>query len=396
LAPRDLAVRPHVTPRRWAAAALVAALLVALAPAASAAPRRVRLGVGRARITAGQEVLLRGRVSPARAGETVRIVDRSGAVRARARTGRDGRFRKRLSPRRNARFQARWRGVSSAPVRVRVRPRLVVGIRRVRLFARARVWGRVGPAHPGRAVRVRLWRNGKLLRRRTVDLAGGKRFRASFRIRRPGRYRAGATFRAPNAPRARDSSRSHRTRMPPLAQGANGVMAAQLEKRLVRLGYLLFKVNRRFDFRTEDAVRAFHKVQGMTRTGTVSERTWHALAHPRRPKPWRRKPGTHIEIDQTKQVLYVIRRGRVKRILHTSTGANGVTRDGVWTVHRKLAGYSPNRLYYPSYFDGLRAIHGWPDVPVSPASHGCARVPMWAAKWIYRRADIGAQVRIYH
>jgi N-acetylmuramoyl-L-alanine amidase len=65
-------------------------------------------------------------------------------------------------------------------------------------------------------------------------------------------------------------------------------------------------------------------------------------------------------------------------------------------VHRKLEGYSPGRLYYPSYFDGLRAIHGWPDVPPSPRSHGCARVPMWAAKWIYRQVSLGTQVRIYH
>ncbi|HEX2235840.1 MAG TPA: L,D-transpeptidase family protein [Actinomycetota bacterium] len=385
-----------MTARRWAAAALAAALLVALAPAASAAAPRVRLRAERSLITAGQEVLLRGRVSPTRPGARVRIVDGAGEVRARVRTARDGRFRVRLSPRRSVALRARWRRASSPAVRVRVRPRLVVGIRRVRLFARARVRGRVGPRHPGRAVRVRLWRNGKLLRRRTVDLVGGRRFRASFRIRRPGRYRAGATFRPSRGTRARDSSRSHRTRMPRLARGAHGVMVGQLEKRLVRLGYLLFKVNRRFDGRTEDAVRAFHKVQGRSRSGIVREPTWRALAHPRKPRPRRRKPGFHIEIDQTKQVLYVVRRGRVKRILHTSTGANGVTRDGVWTVHRKLAGYSPNRLYYPSYFDGLRAIHGWPDVPVTPASHGCARVPMWAAVWIYRRADIGTQVRIYH
>jgi hypothetical protein len=165
---------------------------------------------------------------------------------------------------------------------------------------------------------------------------------------------------------------------------------------LRRLRYHLPRPDWHFDFHTVDALRAFNKVQRRPRIGRVSESTWRALAHPRTPRPRAARPRIHIEVDQTKQVLYLVRNGSIARILHTSTGANGVTRDGVFHFHRKLEGYSPGGLYYPSYFDGLRAIHGWPEVPVSPASHGCARVPMWAAKWIYRRAHIGLEVRVYH
>jgi hypothetical protein len=104
----------------------------------------------------------------------------------------------------------------------------------------------------------------------------------------------------------------------------------------------------------------------------------------------------HIEVDQTKQVLYRVKRGRVVSILHVSTGAGGGTHDGLFTFHRRVDGYSPNRLYYPVYFDGLRAIHGWPEVPTYPASHGCVRVPMWVAKWIAARVDIGHKILIYH
>jgi lipoprotein-anchoring transpeptidase ErfK/SrfK len=170
-----------------------------------------------------------------------------------------------------------------------------------------------------------------------------------------------------------------------------------LEKRLIRLGYYLPGHNRVYDVKTADAMRAFNKVNRRARVGSpVDVATWYRLASPTRPRPRYASPGYHIEINQSRQVIYVVSRGRVRRILHTSTGANGATRDGSFSVHRKLAGYSGNRLYYPSYFDGLRAIHGWPQVPTYPASHGCARVPMWAATWIYSKAPIGTRIYVYH
>jgi N-acetylmuramoyl-L-alanine amidase len=106
----------------------------------------------------------------------------------------------------------------------------------------------------------------------------------------------------------------------------------------------------------------------------------------------------HIEVDQTRQVLYVVRDGRIAHIVHVSTGGPGIgtTRDGVWRVWLKFAGYSPKGLFMPAFFDGGRAIHGWPEVPPTPASHGCVRVPNWIAPWIYGQISVGSQVRVYH
>jgi len=78
------------------------------------------------------------------------------------------------------------------------------------------------------------------------------------------------------------------------------------------------------------------------------------------------------------------------------TNAGGATRDGYFRIYRKLAGFSPNHLYYPSYFDGLRALHGWTEVPTYNASHGCVRIPYWNAQWVYGLADYGTRVVIYH
>ena len=84
-------------------------------------------------------------------------------------------------------------------------------------------------------------------------------------------------------------------------------------------------------------------------------------------------------------------------MIHVSTGAPATpTPEGAFRVDRKIAGYSPHRLYYPSYFDGNRAIHGWPDVPPFNASHGCVRVPSWTARWIFHLAKLGTKVLIYH
>jgi lipoprotein-anchoring transpeptidase ErfK/SrfK len=41
------------------------------------------------------------------------------------------------------------------------------------------------------------------------------------------------------------------------------------------------------------------------------------------------------------------------------------------------------------------AIHGYPSVPTKPASHGCVRIPMFAAKEIYRTIPVGMPVIVY-
>lgn len=78
----------------------------------------------------------------------------------------------------------------------------------------------------------------------------------------------------------------------------------------------------------------------------------------------------------------------------TSTGATGNTPLGEWRVYRKVAGFDWV-LYYPSYFLRGFAVHGYPDVPLYPASHGCARIPMWIAQTVYDAIPDGSIVYIY-
>jgi hypothetical protein len=267
----------------------------------------------------------------------------------------------------------------------------------VRLFGEVVVRGTIEPARAGAVVEVALTRGGRVVEERPVAMGAAGGFRTTFRITDPGTYRARASFSAPDL--ARDAAVTHAdaTPLPGLHSGSLGVFVELLERRLEELHYRLAGVNDgHYDARTADAVVAFHKVQRMSRAFTVSAATWRALADPRLPRARNDWRGFHFEVDQTRQVLYTVEDGEVTNVLHVSTGAGGATRDGSFRVHRKLAGFSANHLYYPSYFDGLRALHGWTEVPTYAASHGCVRIPYWNAVWVYERAAYGTRVVVYH
>jgi N-acetylmuramoyl-L-alanine amidase len=378
--------------------ALVIGLGLASPAAAAAAADTVTLNASRTALEFGQSSTLSGAIEPAAGGQTVDIVDAAAptTVLASTTTNGAGQYSVEVAPERNVDVRARWGAALSAPVPLRVRPRLTAHLQDVRLFGDALVSGRLEPAHPGQRVQVALLRGDAVVAREDAVLDGSA-YEAELPVLRPGRYRARVTFHDADHQPAETQTDSRRVKTPPgLSQGSSGRWVQVLEQRLRDLAYHVPKPNRGFDHRTADAVLAFHKVQGMSRVRSVTGATWKRLSKPRTPKPRAAKPKVHIEIDQSKQVLYVVRQGDIDEIVHTSTGAGGATRDGVFHVFRKIAGYSPNRLYYPSYFDGGRAVHGWPQVPAYPASHGCSRVPYWTATFLHRIMGYGMEVRVYH
>ena len=382
--------------RRLAWVVVVTSLMVTLVPAphASAAPG-VTLRASTTKLIFGESARLFGRIEPASQGETVTIIDGAARVLATDKTDADGRYSVRLAPRKNVAVRAQWIATLSAPIQLKVKPFIAVKLRKTLLFGRARVRGRVDPVHSGERIQVSLVRGRRRVATKNVRLRSGHWFSTRFAIRKPGTYKAKVLFDDPDHTARVIYSAGRTTPLPYLGVGSSGPTVRLLEKRLGQLQYHLTGKDGYFDYRTSDAMIAFHKIKGRARVGSVSPSTWRALANARIPRP-RHRTGTHIEIDQTRQVVMTVRNGKVTNVVHSSTGANGGTYDGTHYVHRKVAGYSPNRLYYPSYFDGLRAIHGWPEVPTYPASHGCARVPMWAAQHLYRIATMGMKVYVYH
>jgi hypothetical protein len=184
----------------------------------------------------------------------------------------------------------------------------------------------------------------------------------------------------------------------------------EAEQRLSDLGYWTGPVDGVMDEGSRQALIAFQKVEGRRRTGRLTPEELRGLQTAKRP-PARESGYAHIEIDLSRQVLFAVdTRGSVSRILPVSSGtgklftAEGQTRRAVtpcgrFTISRKIAGWrkSPlGLLYYPNYIVGGIAIHGNPSVPVYPASHGCIRIPMFAAKEFSEINPVGTVVIVYY
>ena len=149
-----------------------------------------------------------------------------------------------------------------------------------------------------------------------------------------------------------------------------------------------------------DSIVAFQKAYRLPRTYVFDGDDWHKFATARRIRPRHKGPKLHIEIDKTRQILLVVRKGRVLHILPTSTGATGNTPEGTWKIRWKAPStgtwLGSAILYRTMTFKGNEfAIHGFAPVPSYPASHGCARIPMWAADWLYRQSPVGETVYVY-
>ena len=179
---------------------------------------------------------------------------------------------------------------------------------------------------------------------------------------------------------------------PTLTLGSHGPAVVALEQQLRARHYALRDINGLFDDDDQQAVYAFQEVNGLTPTGIVTPALWSRLAHAGVPKA--RYGGNHVEVDKARQVLFLVRDGKVVLVTHVSTGATGNTPLGLWHVYSKVPGWSWV-LWYPSYFLRGFAIHGYPDVPPYPASHGCVRIPMWLAPEIYPKIPESSAIYIY-
>jgi peptidoglycan hydrolase-like protein with peptidoglycan-binding domain len=196
---------------------------------------------------------------------------------------------------------------------------------------------------------------------------------------------------------------------PGLGRGAKGPEVQVLEERLATLRYNPGKVDDSFDATTQHAVTAFQKVHGLPRTGRATEDVVAKLQTTGAPDPMLPAGGsTRIEVDLTRQVLFLWKDGALLQILSVSTGNNrrycvegqcatAVTPGGSFKVTRKIRGLRVSRLgklYNPLYFNGGIAIHGAPSVPAYPASHGCVRIPMATSAWFHDTVEKGTPVYV--
>jgi L,D-transpeptidase-like protein/putative peptidoglycan binding protein len=180
------------------------------------------------------------------------------------------------------------------------------------------------------------------------------------------------------------------------------------EVRLKELGYWTGPIDGVLDQGTRSALIAFQKYEGREITGKLRFDELEALRRSEQPKP--RDPDyEHVEVDVDRQVLLLVNADGTVRVLPVSTGSGETFMDmgepsvaytprGRFVVYDKTYGWENGALgsvYYANYITGGVAIHGYETVPTRPASHGCIRIPMFAAREVSRLLKLGTIVLVY-
>jgi PKD repeat protein len=186
---------------------------------------------------------------------------------------------------------------------------------------------------------------------------------------------------------------------PTLSVGSTGPEVLALRARLQELHVHVPAPSTTFGSELYDSVIAFQKGRGLERTGVVDEATWRALSLDTVPTPRYRSGGTHIEVSKSRQILMVVHDGQTVWYLPVSSGAGGITPVGnyhiLWKALSTTTWLGPAILYRTMTFHTHYAIHGFPSVPSYPASHGCVRIPIWLADWLYQQSNVGEPVYVY-
>src|SRR5438105_11526790 len=292
---------------------LVLALLALAAPAASSQTATLTLK-GPPTTAYGHRIDFAGRLVPAAPGTRVSLFRGSrfvtaGSIRS------DGTFRLRVQVSSPGPFTARWDGVSSNPVTVRILPRLetsLVGARTV--GAKLTLLARIEPATAG-PLRIRVRRGG----RTTLD----QLFYGSAQVELGTDRRVDLDVVVRTEPHSSfiPVSRALHVILAParLSLGQAGPTVLELTRQLHALHYATPAPSTSFGPDLLDSVYAFEKVQGLDRTGIADAQFWSRLASPRLPAPRYTDPADHIEVDKAHQVLFIVRGGQIALIAPVST-----------------------------------------------------------------------------
>jgi len=186
------------------------------------------------------------------------------------------------------------------------------------------------------------------------------------------------------------------------------VQVKEAEQRLTDLGYWTGRVDGVFDSDSQFALIAFQKWEGRAITSKLTLDELKAIRAAA--KPAARETGyEHVEVDVDRQVLLLVNHDGSVRVLPVSTGSGetfanqgqqsiAYTPRGRFVVYDKTYGWEDGALgsvYYANYISGGVAIHGYLTVPNKPGSHGCIRIPMFAAIEVSKLTPVGTIVLVY-
>lgn len=216
-----------------------------------------------------------------------------------------------------------------------------------------------------------------------------------------------------------------------LAYGSEGDAVRYVQARLQALGYYEDLVSGNFLKNTRDAVKAFQAQNALSVDGIVGEQTWAMLlssaesavsaeATPR-PTPAPTPVPYRLEVDLTNQVTTAYglsESGGYTEMVRRMLCSTGTEKDPTPPGTYILNGATSRWCYFPKWgthaqywtrIDAYNAFHSViysrPD-PMAlsegsytglgkPASHGCIRLMLEDAKWIYENCGKGTEVLIF-
>lgn len=337
-------------------------------------------------------------------------------------TGKHGKVRWHVTPRDTSRYRvvfsnsSDYRGTSSAAVWVHVHPQLTLDIPQVApILTTVTFKGAIRPrASHGHVMIQRRQPGGAWQSISKVPVSNLVHFRFDTSFDATGTY-AYRALRASDATHGAAKSGIDRVRavQRTLSSGMTGPDVRALQRRLTALHYDVAGITGEFNYDTLHAVVAFEKVNGLNRDGAVGMDVWRALDSPRQPKLRHAADAATagIEVDLKHQVVLYAVKGKIRRILDSSTGGGyyytgsdgtqqqAITPTGHFHIVYKRDGWVTSdlgTLYRPAYFNySGYAIHGEDQVPSYPASHGCVRITVPAMDRMNAKLPIGLSVWIY-
>lgn len=214
-----------------------------------------------------------------------------------------------------------------------------------------------------------------------------------------------------------------------LKQGSSGKLVKTLQTRLTELGYYEGPISGNFLAKTTKAVKAFQTQNGLEATGLVDETLWNLIfntagivlpAHTPRPTPAPTPVPYRIIVDVNNQVTTVYgldAQGNytvVVREMLCSTGTKAAPSDvGDWVLNGRHAKwcYFPKWGGHARYWTRINSSIAFHSVIYNTvntmdlsessyknlgrrASHGCIRLTVADAKWIYDNVGEGTLVTI--
>ena len=277
------------------------------------------------------------------------------------------------------------------------------GDRRIPVNKRAKVLARMKPFVDGEEIRVRISRNGKKLKERTMEVKQvgsrdvGKVKLTSKHLLRSGKYKAKAWHDATPAQEEDEADApSFRIKYPNLNPGQRN-RSVSLFNRLLRRQAYYVSTGSTYGDPTRRAVMAFRKANGMSRNYNATSKIFQMLADGKGGYRLARPGlGRHVEVDISRQVMVLAQKRRAQHIFHVSTGAPSTPSDrGTYRFYRRDAGYNSIGMYYSVYYNRGEAIHGYKSVPPYNASHGCIRNPIPNSRFIYNWVRLGMPIVVH-